>query len=207
MTNEFVGFNAYCLFHAVKLHFTSKYDFIHYNGKINLKKENFLGNKTKYHYYKLCNKYSLEELKFYFIANMIEMKTYSNIWIGNFVGDNCVNYYENWIKRTESLAYLFETELTKVFEKYGVKETFSFNGNQYPPILIEHLRYEISLETMVILNSLMKLSDVWDVKIKETFVWPKLKTLIENYTSFLPFDKKKYSSIMRKIHDNYMTEA
>ena len=36
MNVESSGFECYALFHALKLHFTSKYDFVKYSGKTNV---------------------------------------------------------------------------------------------------------------------------------------------------------------------------
>jgi len=66
--NENTGFAAFALYNALKTHFTStSYDFFKYNGKTNVSKETFMKHKSKYQFYKLSRKYTLEELRNFFI--------------------------------------------------------------------------------------------------------------------------------------------
>jgi len=65
---ENTGYEAYALWNALKLHFTSdSYDFFKYNGKTNVSKQSFTHNKSKYQFYKLARKYSIDELKHFML--------------------------------------------------------------------------------------------------------------------------------------------
>jgi hypothetical protein len=52
MNVESNGFECYALFHALKLHFTSKYDFVKYSGKTNVTQDSFMIRKDKFTFYK-----------------------------------------------------------------------------------------------------------------------------------------------------------
>ena len=52
-----------CLYRALKLHFTTDYDFTKYHGKVKYSVDQFHKNKHKYVYEKLSKKYSDEEVK------------------------------------------------------------------------------------------------------------------------------------------------
>ena len=74
------GFAAYAIYNSLHLHFTSKsYDYFKYNGKTNVSKDTFLKRKDKYKFHKFARKYSLDELRDFFVANFIE----GNVnWVG-----------------------------------------------------------------------------------------------------------------------------
>ena len=87
---ENTGFEAYALWNALKLHFTSdSYDYFKYNGKTNVSKQSFTTNKSKYQFYKLSRKYGIDELKQFYVANFIEGK---GDWIGELLQDGEENY-------------------------------------------------------------------------------------------------------------------
>ena len=74
------GYEAFAVFHALKLHFTSKYDFVKYNGKCNIGKDAFMLRKDKFYFYKLSRKYKKEELFGYYISNIL---VNPKLWAGD----------------------------------------------------------------------------------------------------------------------------
>ena len=73
-------FDACQLYMALKLHFTTKYDYFKYNGKTKLTVPQFNKRKDKYQFVRLARKYSHEELVEYFCANLtIDVKGDSKI--------------------------------------------------------------------------------------------------------------------------------
>ena len=75
------GFSAFAMFNALKIHFTSdSYDYFRYHGKSNVTADNFSNRKDKYSFYKLSRKYRLEDLKNFYVANLLEKDVN---WIGD----------------------------------------------------------------------------------------------------------------------------
>ena len=64
--NEFEAYKEYI---ALKLHFTSDYDYFKYNGKTNVTLHRFEERKDKYHYKRLAKKYEDSTIREYFIAS------------------------------------------------------------------------------------------------------------------------------------------
>ena len=56
------GFEAFAMYHGLKLHFSGNYDYVKYNGKTNVTKDQFTIRKDKFSFYKLSRKYNREEL-------------------------------------------------------------------------------------------------------------------------------------------------
>ena len=80
------GYEAFCLFQAIKLHFTSaSYDFFKYNGKSNISVTAFENRKDKYHFYKLSRKFPNKEMLIEFlVANFLEK---DKLWVGDLLNE------------------------------------------------------------------------------------------------------------------------
>ena len=66
------AYKACCLYRALKLHFTTDYDFNKYKGKLKYTPSQFEKNKHRYVYEKLAKKFSDEDLKKFYIANFLQ---------------------------------------------------------------------------------------------------------------------------------------
>ena len=118
------GFETYKLYHALKLHFTSNsYDYFKYHGKSKVTMSTFETNGNKYKFSKLSRKYSIDEMKDFLIANMIEGK---GEWIGDLIsdGEEC---YKKWQKRMQSLTYTFTNDTLWLLEAYRDDKEMPFN--------------------------------------------------------------------------------
>ena len=97
--NEFEAYQKYI---ALKLHFTSDYDYFKYNGKTNVTLNSFNERKDKFHFKKIVKKYGDENIIEYFVANLISEKP----WIGSMD----VATYSQWLRRIQSIEYIFEND-------------------------------------------------------------------------------------------------
>lgn len=188
------GFAAYTLYQALKLHFTSDYDFFKYNGKTNVSKDSFMHNKAKYSFYKLSRKYSHEELREFFVANFVERDI---SWVGEITGPEGEETYKKWQKRIQGLTYRFEQDMIQLMDSVNnPNELLTVSAGQYPNLLVYTLENRISIETLVILNDLMNFFPMWEKKIHDTIVWPSHMKRWKKYTPFLIYDKKKFKTIL-----------
>ena len=66
------AFEAYKIYHALKLHFTSDYDYAKYNGKAKVTVDSYLKRKDRPFFAKVARKYmTTENTKNFFISNFI----------------------------------------------------------------------------------------------------------------------------------------
>lgn len=193
------GFSAYALYNAIRLHFTShSYDFFRYNGKTSVTKASFTSRNDKYTFYKLSRRYNLDELKRFYIANMLEGDVR---WIGDIAGPTGEETYKKWQKRNESLTYRFEQDIIFLFDSSG--NFLHVDNGSHPYLLTVLMQGEIMIETVAILNDLMGFFPMWQRKILDDIVWPSWKMKIEKYTPFINYDKQKLKSILKdNIHEN-----
>ena len=194
---ENTGFAAFAMFHALKLHFTGSYDYVKYNGKTNVSKQSFSIRKDKFIFYRLSRKYSLDELRNYYISNFIVQDVN---WVGDITGPDNEENYKKWQKRIQSLTYQFESDIIHVLDNHN--NIFKVELGNYPKLLVETMHGKVAIESLVILNDLLNFFPMWEKKISDDIVWPELKTKCEKYKPFLFYDKNKMKNILQeKIKD------
>jgi len=195
--NESTGFAAFALYNALKTHFTSSsYDFFKYNGKTNVSKETFLKRKDKYSFYKLSRKYSLDELKNFYVANFV----YGNSsWVGEMTGPEGEVAYKKWQKTNQSLTYVFENDILGLVGNDTPEAMLTVIEGQHPTLLREVMSGTITVETIAILNDIMNFFPMWDRKIDEDIIWPNWCLKVKKYTPFIQYDKVKFRNILKEI--------
>jgi hypothetical protein len=194
---ENTGFEAFALYNALKTHFTSSsYDFFKYNGKTNVTKDSFMKNKAKYQFYKLSRKYSLEQLRNFFLANFIYG---DSTWVGEMLGPEGDKAYSKWQKTNQSLTYVFENDIIGLVGNDAPEQMLVVNDGQHPKLLREVMSGSIAIETMVILNDIMHFFPMWNRKISDDIIWPNWRLKCEKYAPFVTYDKVKFKNILKEI--------
>ena len=195
------GYAAFAMYNSLKLHFTSKsYDYFKYHGKTNVSSVTFLKNKSKYQFYKLARKYNLDELRDFYIANFLE----GDKWVGEIANADGEEVYKKWQKTQQSLTYTFENDIIYLLSNGGSPdEMLEVKPNSYPVLMHLVQLKQVSLETLCILNDIMKFFPMWDKKIDDDIVWPDFKMKCEKYTPFLNYDKVKFKAILKEKIKEY----
>jgi len=198
---ENTGFAAYALWNALKLHFTSdSYDYFKYNGKTNVSKQTFSIRKDKYQFYKLSRKYSLEELRNFYVANFVYGKS---DWVGELLQDGNENYLK-WQKIIQSLTYTFENDIVHLLDEVEKpNDLLLVKSNEFPKLLQSVMNYSISIETVIILNDIMNFFPMWKKQIDDDIVWPDWQRRIEKYSPFIHYDKSKLKNILKEKIKEY----
>ena len=184
--NEFEAYQKYI---ALKLHFTSDYDYFKYNGKTNVTLNSFNERKDKFHFKKIVKKYGDENIIEYFVANLINEKP----WIGSMD----VATYSQWLGRIQSIEYIFENDaknLLTTVDNFDIIFT-SMEGN-HPKVLRAYLGKKISLETLVVFEKLLHYRKRFNKEIKEQIIWPKVSRLIEKYEPFIEADTDRCRKLL-----------
>ena len=182
--------DAYLMYCAMKAHFDkSDYDFVKYNGKSKVSRDSFYKRNDRVFFVKLTRKYkSKQDIQDYLLANFL---VHPKGWVGKFDEDNFIQ----WQRRIQSLSYIFKSEIEPILEK-GLVEV---SKNKHPKLLKEYLGKRVSLESMVILNSILQFHKVWNVKLEEDYAWKDVYKLMNDYNSFLKFDTKSFKLILKGL--------
>lgn len=183
-------FEAYKTFLAVKSHFTSdSYDYVKYNGKVSASASSFETRKDKYQFYKLSkHKNPLQ----YLVANFVDGDLK---WIGDLFDDKSEKVYSDWLKRQQSLSYIFEQDLNKLLTNFD--DNVIVKNGQHPYLLKQYLRREISIETIIILNDILGFFGHWNKKIEDGVLWPSIYKKLSKYKPFFHYDMFKCRKILK----------
>ncbi len=184
-------YEAYVKYLALKQHFTRQnYDYFKYNGKTNATVTSFETRKDKYFFHKLSKHPDAEN---YMMVNIMDSPM---AWVGEMFSDEAEARYLEWKKRIESLSYTFKTELSALDD--NLNKNFEVIDGQHPYIVKQFLRKNISLETFVILDDILKFGKVLNKHISDTIIWPNVYTKVEKYKPFLKYDKFKFRKILKE---------
>ena len=199
--NEAGGYEAFAMYHGLKLHFSGNYDYVKYNGKTNVNKDQFMLRKDKFSFYKLSRKYNREELFGFYVANLLRNP---KLWVGELVTEDADSEYKVWLRVQQSLTYIFEQDLNYLFDKVDKPdEMLLVVDGQYPMLYNEFLQDSIHLETVVILNDILNFIPMWNKKVEDDIVFPDFVKKCNKYKPFLNYDKAKFKNILKdKICQN-----
>ena len=191
-------FDVYKTYLAMKNHFTkSSYDYFKYCGKSRASVTSFHKRKDRYFFEKMSRQKSDEEIKAYFVANFVECDDPERLWIGEIIANGEKNYL-NWLKKMQSLTYMFKTESEVFISKSNLNTIFECKPNQHPDILRKHLQNAITLETMVILDNILGYVKRFDKNINDP-IWETISLRIKKYKPFLNIDESKCKNILKEI--------
>lgn len=172
------AFEVYITTLALKRHFTSDYDFFKYNGKVRANRQSFEKRNDGYFYFKLSKRKDWFD---YLLANMLHDP---KVWIGRLVNsEECQQIYNDFVKKTESLTYIFKSDLKKLDPNFN-KNLMVIDG-EYPHLLNLHRSGQVSMETVVILDDLVNFSPHWNRKISDTLIYPSINRTWQKYKPFL----------------------
>jgi len=189
-------FEVYKLYNALKLHFEQdSYDAIKYNYKTTVNPNSFFKRKDKYFFAKLGK--NQKDLQNFFVFNFIEDMKY----VGDMMDIEGQQNYTKHKKIHESIHREFEKDINTITEQFD--NLLVVNTINTPPKIIEMwMEEEVSLETVVILNSLTDFIRVEGKKITETLFWPDVSRKITKYGPFVNFSKEKCLNIIKKRFTN-----
>ena len=189
------AFECYKEYLALKNHFSKPdYDYFKYNGKLRANADSFNTRKDKLFFQKLAKHPDVHN---FLVANLSENEKH---WIRDLAySENAEKTYKNWLKRQQSLSYIFKQELGKLDSDFN--RNFVVKSNEHPLLLKLFLAKEISLETLCLLLEFTGAKKHWDNKMQYDLVYDIVKTKIEKYTPFIRCDREK----LRKVVLDYFS--
>ena len=191
-------FDCYRCYLSMKNHFTKdKYDFHKYRGKSRATVQSFYKRKDRFWFEKLARNKSDEEVVDFFVSNFITCTDPGKLWIGEMIKEGEGRYTE-WKKRNQSLSYIFKEETESIFSDGNFDSMFAMDGTRHPQILKEYLRKNISIETLVILDSILGFRENFDSHLKDP-VWETVSMRMKKYSPFLNIDVQRYKKILKQV--------
>lgn len=195
------GTKAYTRYLALKLHFTTEYDYFRYGGKTRaMTNESFEKRKDTFFFRKIERRYNDQELTDFFVSNFVDNN--KTKWIGELSNIDAEKTYANWKKRIQSFSYMFEQDLLIAKDKLHTanpSELWESVSGAHPEILKLYLGKKISIETLIGSNIVLNYLPKWDREIKDTIIWPDVSKSIRKYSPFINMNKNDLTKIIKKV--------
>lgn len=183
-------FEVYKLYIAVSNHFQqNSYDYFKYNGKVNANSNTFDTRKDKYMFYKLSKH---EDPLTLLVSNLSEKP---KMWIGDLFELNAQLTYNDYLRRKQSLTYIFQSDIDNMLEDFD--SNFKVEDGDYPHLLKLLTRKKITKETFIIIQDCVRFFGSWNKKISDPVLWPSIAMNCKKFRPFMEYEKTKYCDILR----------
>lgn len=190
------GYDLYCTYQAIKLHFSSEsYNFFHYDGKTRVSVDAFQKRRDKFLFHRLARKYRDDEMVPFLVANFVAN---DDNWTKSLLEDEAEETYRDWKRTTDSMSKIYVEDLQKIATKETFNDLFKVEDGQFPKLLVHFLQKDVTIETMVILNNIFDFIRIWDKKISDDFIYPKVSRKIRKYGAFLNVNVDKYKILTKE---------
>jgi hypothetical protein len=185
------AFEVYQTYLALKLHFTSDYDYFRYNGKVKADVKSFSGRKDKFFFEKLAKQ---NDPTGFILANIVaDPTTYAKELAYD---EQAKIIYRKWLKNKESLSYVFASEIKQLDPNFN--KNFVCGSGYHPILLRLWLAERITLETLCIVCDITRCINYWDKQLKGDTFYDNSSLLIKKYTPFITYDKAKFKELLLK---------
>ena len=190
------GYDLYGLYQAIKLHFTSEsYNFFHYDGKTRISVDAFQKRRDKFLFHRLARKYRDDEMVPFLVANFVHS---DDNWTRSLLEEEAEQTYREWKRTTDSMTKVYVEDLQKIATKETFNDLFKVEDGQFPKLLMHFMQKDVTIETMVILNNIFDFIRIWDKKISDDIIYPKVSRKIRKYGAFLNVNVDKYKLLTKE---------
>ena len=133
----------------------------------------------------------------FLVANFVHS---DDNWTKSLLEEEAEETYRDWKRRTDSMSKIYEEDLRKICpEPKEFNQLFEVKDGQFPLLLNLFLQKEVTIETMVILNNIFNFIRIWDKKISDDIIYPKVSRKIRKYGAFLAVNVDKYKLLTKKV--------
>jgi hypothetical protein len=173
------GYDAYNIYLAMRLHFSSDYDFFRYNGKSRSSENTFNKRKDKYSFHKLAREYNDQKL-INLLAVLFCHK--DSVYVGDMFGPSAETMLREDVEWKLSWKSNFLNDLEKVIDFAAAIK--SVDGG-YPDLLTLAFQKDISYNTLAILETNLGTLTAWNNKLSDDFIWESYYKKLKKYAPFV----------------------
>jgi hypothetical protein len=180
--------DVYMMHQALKQHFTTKYDYFKYHGRVKVGQNR---RKASDHVYtRIAKTLQDKDVQPFLVANMLEDP---NQWIGTMIGSDV------WPEQKKKLLRLHEVYVKDlktiiafcVEHEYTLQQVFESDRNW--PIVVKLCQQGyIELETVVILNRIMSFMAEANAKYGDDIIFEAFSDKLKNYDPFVRVNMGRY---------------
>jgi hypothetical protein len=198
LTPKLSGYDVFRSYLAVKLHFTTSYNYFKYNGKAStISHSAYMRRKDKPLFERLAIHTDPDELVDLLVANFIEN---DSLWVGDFLVDyiEVRKTHKKWKARIQALEHTYEDDLLNIISfcndnSLAFLDTTCYNSATHPLLFRFLMEGMIHPETYIILGDFLPCLDI-DHPCGD-IIWKHEMTKLHKYKDFLNYDKEKMKTI------------
>ncbi|AHZ60141.1 DNA helicase loader [Dickeya phage vB-DsoM-LIMEstone1] len=194
------AFNVYCVFMAIKLHFTTKdFDYSLY-GPMNYKFETFLAKEAVCKQFaRLARRFETsqgEVVENYIIANFIKSP---KVWVTTLLTKQAQSNYDEYRKLYENFTYNFleefEREMIPAIKERNMTfiEYVKGTGVGHPALLTDIITKHYPMWFLVGLNKIVGFIHLYDTVLKDDIYWNSEAFLLRKTNAVVPDEDTTYS--------------
>lgn len=190
-------FDTFVDYLALKRHFTDpKYDYFKYNGKVKASAASFEKRPDKLFFQKLAKHADPHGM---IIACLLDNE---KVWIRDIAyGDSSEFEYTQWLKRQQSLFYIFKNEITPYLPD-NPNDLILCKRGEHPLLIRLYMQKKISIETLSILAIESGGLSVWEKTLSLDSTISLIIAKIKKYHPFLTYDRKKFINFLVDYYDD-----
>ena len=184
-------YEAYLKYCALKRHFQSiSYDYFKYKGKVKASYESFEKRSDRIFFTKLAKH---KDIMGFLVANLV----IEDKWVGDLVNEQVAEKaYKDWLKRKESLSYVFKSDLDKLD---GLIDSLKVVDNQHPILFKKYLSKEICAETLIIINHIQRYFGYWSKNMGTDPIWGQEKNKLLKLSPFVECNDKYKGMLIKQF--------
>ena len=195
MIPKVTPFEVYQKYLSLKQHFNKvDYDYFKFKGKVRANASSFENRKDKHHFVRLSKIYKEEDLTKFFVSNFVKS---SDLWIGNLTSPEEEKLYLMEVKDPD-LHMFSRMRLMRFLMIIMILIHFLIVWMVNIHLCFVGICGDLSIESFIIMDSILRFSSVFNQKIEESVMWPNLYSMCIKYAPFLVVNKQKYVDILKK---------
>ena len=195
------GVEVYRMYLAMKQHFSNRdFEYFSCGGRVRCGEEKYLQSRGYWFCETIGRKHSEKEVEEILLS--VFLNKGKKTWVKDIQREG-EGLWKEHQRRLQSLSYTFESEFEPIVEKYkDINNILHPTERGHPPLLIEHIKGRVSLETMCILQVVFGYRKYWD-KVLSDILWEEKSFQLSKYLPFLSINRQKYCNLISKtIQEN-----
>jgi len=176
---------SYQLYTALKLHFSTNYDYVKYRGKLK-RVADFTKVNDKFVFARLAKHNDPQGL---IISNLTHDP---RMWARNLFEVHAQKNYRRWQRYREAIEYYFNEELNLL-----KRDSFKVSDGQHPDALRKYIKGDVSIDTLAIIDQFNDFVSHWNEPLEYDPIWSHVGAIIKKYQPFLQYDRSKIKEILK----------
>lgn len=194
------GKSVYQLYLMLKHQMNGKYDVIKTGWRIKVGDAAYNKRRDKYFFEKLSSKYSLKELCYIFISNLVANQ---NAWIGEISDADALVFYREYIGKLQRMSTIFVDDVKNIYyfarkKDIPLGKIFEWNTSGNSSYIFKLLQTNIiGFETFLLLDSFLGIINKHNEAANKELVWSSFETKLQGYKKLLDIDAEAAKNLFK----------